>query len=84
MCMLCLCSCCASPLIVVVGVVIVTPPTSRFLHPLVLIVLMCLGDMCLGDVLGKALAPLHRRGVAEPGLLLGGVCGMHALIADID
>jgi hypothetical protein len=36
---------------------------------------MCLGDMCLGNVLGKALASLHRGGVAEPELLLGGKWG---------
>ncbi len=54
MCMLCLCSCCASPVIVVI--VILTPPMV-FPLPLVLIILVCLGDMCLGDVLGKELGP---------------------------
>ncbi len=36
------------------------------------------------DVLCKALAPLHRRRVAEPELLLGGVGGVRAHAADKD
>jgi hypothetical protein len=40
--------------------------------------------MCLGNVLGKALASLHQCGVAEPELLLGGVGGVHARAVDVD
>ena len=36
------------------------------------------------DMLSEALAPLHRRGVAEPELLLGGVGGVRAHAADED
>jgi hypothetical protein len=36
------------------------------------------------DVLGKAIAPLHRRVVAEPELLLRGVGCVRAHAADID
>ena len=36
------------------------------------------------DVLGEAIAPLHRRVVAEPDLLLRGVGCVRAHVADID
>ncbi len=36
------------------------------------------------DVLGEAIAPLHRRVVAEPELLLRGVGWLRAHAADID
>ncbi len=54
------------------------PPPS-----LVLIVLVCFGGMCLGDVLGKALAPLNCCWIAEPELLLCGICGVCARATDL-
>ena len=86
MCFFTLCSSCTSLIVVVVVVLVVlvlnvalnSPP------PLVLIVLMCLGGMCLGDMLGKALAPLNCCGIAETGLLMGGVGGIRACAADVD
>ncbi len=85
MCIFCLCICCLSSIIVVVVVVIVVdPPPVALPLPLVLIVFVCLGNMSLANVLDKALAPLHQRGVAEPELLLGGIGGMCACATDID
>ena len=54
-----------------------TPPS------LLPINLVCFGGMCLGEVLGKALAPLNCRGIALPELLLCGVGGVCARAADV-
>ena len=80
MCFFTLRSCCASLVAVVVIVVVVV--ALNFPPSLVPIVLVCLGGMCLGNFLGKALAPLNCRGIAEPELLLGGVGGVRARAAD--
>ena len=40
--------------------------------------------MCLGIILGKALAPLNCCRIAEPELFLGGVGGVRARAADVD
>ena len=63
---------------VIIIVMALNPPP-----PLVLIVLVCLGGMCLGNVLGKALAPLNCRGIAEPELLQQFICIMCAQAADV-
>ncbi len=58
---------------------------KSLLPPLVLIVFLPMRIAVPGiDVLCKALAPLHRRGVGEPKLLLGGVGSVRAYTADED
>ena len=71
-----MCVCVLLPVIIIVVVL-------NSLSPLFLIVLVCLGSMCLGNVLGKALAPLNCRGIAETELLLQFVCIVHAQAADL-
>jgi hypothetical protein len=67
-------------------VVVVAPPRrAEVPPPLVLITPTPVHLTVLGvDVLGKALAPLHCSGVAEPELLLIWVSGVYAHAADED
>ena len=61
------------------------PLSSPCCLPPVLIVSLPVCFAVLGvDMLSKALAPLHRRGVAEPELLLVGVGGVRTHAADKD
>ncbi len=64
--------------VIIIVVVVLNPPP-----PSLVIVLVCFGGMCLGDMLGKALASLNCRGIAEPELLLCGVGGVCARAADV-